>query len=287
MQVLFHESDRQNLLPLVSLNTHVQEGVVFFKGRLIFLRLIRCFIVRAASDVEDLIEAVFGRHTRWLARLNVAMHTQDMLGNHAVAFLVNVVCNDKEQVETRQQRVWQRNIPARFLVHVVLTINGIRSGNDGAASIERSVDTCLGDRHRLLLHDFVDRDAVHIRHLVKLVNAHDAAIRQNHSTRLETPLTCFAIGRDGCSQTNTTAATARRGNRQRRRVQHEAQHLTLGGGWITHHEDVDIATNVCAICEVLLLATEEHEQDGALQVVVPKDGRSERLGEQVKHVFPP
>ena len=108
----------------------MQEGVVFLKGRLIFLRLIRCFIVRAASDIEDLIEAVLGRHTRGLARLNVAMHTQDMLGNHAVAFLVNVVRNDKQQVETRQQRVWQRNIPARFLVHVVLTVNRIRSGND-------------------------------------------------------------------------------------------------------------------------------------------------------------
>ena len=75
------------------------------------------------------------------------------------------------------------------------------------------MDTCLGDRHRLLLHDFVDRDAVHIRHLVKLVNAHDATIRQDHSTRLQTPLTRFAIGRDGCSQTNTAAATASGGNR--------------------------------------------------------------------------
>jgi len=48
------------------------------------------------------------------------VHAQDVLRDHPVALLVDVVCDDKEQVETREERVGQRDVAMRVLVDVVL-----------------------------------------------------------------------------------------------------------------------------------------------------------------------
>lgn len=48
------------------------------------------------------------------------MHPQDVLRDHAITLLVRVVGDNKQQVETGQQRVWQGDVSVGVLVYVVL-----------------------------------------------------------------------------------------------------------------------------------------------------------------------
>lgn len=53
-------------------------------------------------------------------RLEVPMHPQDVLRDGPVPLFVGIVGDDKQQIETGQQRIRQGNVPMRILVHVVL-----------------------------------------------------------------------------------------------------------------------------------------------------------------------
>lgn len=64
-----------------------------------------------------------------------------------------------------------------------------------AAGIEPSVDAGLGDGDSALLHHLVDGRAVHVRHLVKLIDANHASVSQDHGPRLQTPLP-WEVGRE-------------------------------------------------------------------------------------------
>src|SRR5262249_15407976 len=64
-------------------------------------------------------------------------------------------------------------------------IDWVGCGEHAAAGVQRGVDAGLGDCDGLLLHDFVDCNAVDVAHLVKLVDAHHTAIAQNHCTCLK------------------------------------------------------------------------------------------------------
>lgn len=70
-----------------------------------------------------------------------------------------------------------------------LPVDRVGRGYDGAPRIERSVNTGLGDGDGLLLHDFVDRHAIDVGHLVELVDAHDSSIGEDHGTGFESALT--------------------------------------------------------------------------------------------------
>jgi hypothetical protein len=75
-----------------------------------------------------------------------------------------------------------------------LSVDWVRSSNDGATSVERGVDTGLGDRDGLLLHDLVNGDSIDVGHLVELVDADDTSIGEDHRSSFESP---FAWDRDG------------------------------------------------------------------------------------------
>ena len=55
------------------------------------------------------------------------------------------------------------------------SINGIGGREDGASGIECCVDAGLGDGDSALLHHFVDGRPIYVRHLVELVDAHNAS----------------------------------------------------------------------------------------------------------------
>lgn len=63
-------------------------------------------------------------------------------------------------------------------------VDGVGSSQYGAAGIETGVDTGLGDCDAALLHHLVDGCAVHVGHLVELVDAHHAAVSQHHGPSL-------------------------------------------------------------------------------------------------------
>ena len=48
------------------------------------------------------------------------MHPQDVICNEAVASLVDIVCDDEEQVETGEKGVWKCDVLMWVLVDVVL-----------------------------------------------------------------------------------------------------------------------------------------------------------------------
>lgn len=140
------------------------------------------------------------------------MHPEHVFRDHSILLLVRIVGDDKEQVETRKQGVWKSNVLVRVLVDIVLqqsvrgvhcshpvpghslvthlAVNRVGSGKYRASRVERCMDTGLGDRDGLLLHDFVDGHSVDIRHLVKLVDTHHTTIGEHHSTCFEPSFSC-------------------------------------------------------------------------------------------------
>ncbi len=167
-----------------------------------------------------------------------------------------------------------------------LPVDWGRSCHHTAPRIERRMDARLGNRHRLLLHDLVDGDAIDVGHFIKLVDTHDAAVGEDHGARLEAALARVLVGRDGRGETDAGRSAAGGGDRERRRVEHEAEHLRLCRGGVADHENVDVSANVRPVGEVFLLAAEEEQQDRRLDVVGAVDGRRERLREEVENVAP-
>ena len=63
--------------------------------------------------------------------------------------------DDEEQVEAREQAIGQPDVLHGGAVGVVLSVDGVGGGDDGAAGVERGVDPRLGDGDGLLLHDLI------------------------------------------------------------------------------------------------------------------------------------
>lgn len=122
-------------------------------------------------------------------------------------------------------------------------------------------------RAHLLLHDFVDSDSVDLGHLVELVDADDAPVGEDHGSGFEAAVARLLVRRDGGSQTDARRSSSSRRNRERSRVQDEPEHLTLGSTRVADHEDVDVASQMRPIREVLLDTAEEEEQHRLLDIV--------------------
>ena len=108
------------------------------------------------SDIEILLEAIYcwsactwkSSRSAWKlndrsptrtffhTRLQVPMHPQHMLRYHPVPLLIHIVRYHKQQIETGQERIRQSDVSMRVFMHVVLTVDRIRSCNDGTTSIE-------------------------------------------------------------------------------------------------------------------------------------------------------
>jgi len=97
----------------------------------------------------------------------------------------------REEEEEQQQR---GGYPA---------VDGVGGRQHGAARVEARVDAGLGDGDAALLHHLVDGGAVHVGHLVELVDAHHAAVGQHHGARLQAALAW------GGRQTQRVSAQAR------------------------------------------------------------------------------
>lgn len=137
-----------------------------------------------------------------------------------------------------------------------LTVNRIRSGYDAAPGIERGVDARLGDCDRLLLHDLVDRDTIHVAHLVELIDAYHTTVREDHSTSLESAFARVLVHRHCSRETDTGATSAGGGNCKGCGVEYKPEDLRLCSRRVSNHEHVDIATDMRAVWQVLLRTTQ-------------------------------
>ena len=84
------------------------------------------------------------------------------------------------------------------------------------------MDARFCDGNSLLLHDFVYRNSIDIRHLVELGDADDAPIGENHRARFQSSLSRVLVGRHSGGETDAGAPSTGRGNREWRCSQHEA-----------------------------------------------------------------
>ena len=68
-------------------------------------------------------------------------------------------------------------------------VDRVGRSQHGAAGVEAGVDAGLSDGDAALLHHLVDGCAVHVGHLVELVDADHASVRQHHGPGLQSALT--------------------------------------------------------------------------------------------------
>lgn len=156
----------------------VQHDVEFFVdlGRLVGV----LFFVEA--DAEGLVLLFAHRRSFFGAGLAVSVHSEDVLGDLSIAGVVDVVGDYKKEIETGQEGIGESDVSVGVFVGVVLAVDGIRGCYHAASRIQRCVDACFGDGDGLLFHDFVDGYSINVAHLVKLVDADDASVSQDHGT---------------------------------------------------------------------------------------------------------
>eukprot|EP00955_Chlamydomonas_euryale_P023219 244760-Chlamydomonas_euryale.AAC.4 len=93
----------------------------------------------------------------------------------------------------------------------------------------------------------VDRDAVLVAHLVKLVDAHHASVCQHHGASLEPLLAGVVVVRDGRGEPDARGAAPSGRHRVWRNVHRRAQHLRLGDARVANEQAVDVAAEVGAV----------------------------------------
>jgi hypothetical protein len=127
----------------------------------------------------------------------------DSLSNSSIVFWLLLVKHDEDEIETREEGVWQANVAAYGLVPSILGVDGIGSSDDTASGVESGVDARLGNGDCLLLHDFVNGHTVHIVHLVELINTYNTPISKHHRTGFQMSLTCVFVNANGGGETDT------------------------------------------------------------------------------------
>mmetsp|Transcript_2185 Transcript_2185/g.6453 ORF Transcript_2185/g.6453 Transcript_2185/m.6453 type:complete len:575 (+) Transcript_2185:7-1731(+) len=228
-------------------------------------------VVRSVGGLLAILLVVLdGRHRRTADALAAeTVHSQHVLADSRVQLGVHLVQQDKEQVEARQQRVGQAHILHHGTVCVIGAVHRVGRCHHRAARVERGVDARLGDCDRLLLHRLVNCHAVQVAHLVELVDAANAAVRQHKRTRLQHCLLGVGVLADVRREANSARAAARGIDPARRNLVYVRQQLRLGRAWVAHEQHVDLAAPPPAAAprEVLVCAAEELAQDALLDVV--------------------
>eukprot|EP00976_Prorocentrum_cordatum_P062343 1176689-Prorocentrum_minimum.AAC.2 len=133
----------------------------------------------------------------------------------------------------------------------------VGGSHDGGARVEHSGDARLGNGDGLLLHGLVDGHAVLRTHLVELVDAHHATIREHHGPPFQVGLPGRGVLDDGRRETRRRRALAGCVDRDGRGLVHELEQLGLGSGGVTQQEHVHVSPQPCPVGQTFPCATEE------------------------------
>lgn len=133
----------------------------------------------------------------------ILVNSGDVSGQHLILLLISLVEEQEDKVETGQKSLRQIDVLIRTLLLVVPAVDGVSCGQDRSSSIEAGRYSSLGDRHGLLLHNFVDVCAVSVVHLVELINATDACVCQDESATFEDKLTRHWVLEHGSRETHS------------------------------------------------------------------------------------
>lgn len=123
-----------------------------------------------------------------------------MLRQSSITHLIDLVQDEIEEVESRNERRWEINVSRNGQFGIVSRVDRVGSCQDRRPGVEGGDDPGLGNRDGLLLlpivsiftcrrrdrmgtcHDFVQDRSGGIRHLVKFIDTADTTIRENEGT---------------------------------------------------------------------------------------------------------
>ena len=176
------------------------------------------------------------------AGLAIAVHTEDMLRDLAIAEVVNVVRDYEEEIETGEKGVWKGDVTMWVFVGVILAVYRIGGRYNTAAGVEGGVDAGFGNGDCLLFHDFVNRHSVNVAHFVKLVYTNHAPVSENHGASFETSFSCLFVRCHCRCETNARGPSTSRCDCQRCCIQHKPEQLRLRSRRVSDHQDVDISS---------------------------------------------
>ena len=122
-------------------------------------------------------------------------------------------------------------------------------------------------------------------HLVKLVNAADAHVSKHQGTPLQNKLVGDGVAGNGSGETDAGATSSRCVHATRGEVRHLLQQLAFGHSGITHEKNVDVATDLEAVCHFAVNAAHQQEQEGLFDIVMTPDLGRDGAGELVVHLL--
>eukprot|EP00166_Cyanidium_caldarium_P006048 ctg_786.g159 len=205
------------------------------------------------------------------------MQTHNIARDVVVADLVAIVQNHEEQVETRHDRRRHLQIAAQRLGAVVATADRIGRRQHRGARVQGGLNARLGDGDGLLLHGLVNGHLIAQVHLVEFVDATDTIIGQHQRARLDAKLAGLAVLQHRGGQAGRRRRLARGVDRARHEAADVLEELRFGGGRVAHDAHVDIAAEVDVLGSAFVHAAEQHQEQGALDVIVPEHGGRHRV----------
>ena len=84
--------------------------------------------------------------------------------------------------------------------------------------------------------------------------------------------TCVSIGGDCSSQTNPRRASPGGADRQVCHIHDSPEQLGLGNSRVSHHQAVDVSSQMVPICQVALSASQQQKNEALLDEIMAVDG---------------
>lgn len=118
----------------------------------------------------------------------------------------------------------------------------------------------------------MDCYTIFIAHLVELIYADDAAVREHHCTSFQVELPRLRVSLHRGCQTSCTGPLTGRVDRDGRALLDELKELRFRCARVTEEKDVDVAAQLHAVGEDFLAAAHEEAGNGFFDVGIAVDG---------------
>jgi hypothetical protein len=165
-----------------------------------------------------------------------------------------------------------------------MPVDWIGSSDDRAASIELGEDTSLGDSDGLLFHNFVNSDTISIIHFIKLIDADNTTVSEDHGACFETALTSVLVSDDSSGKTDTGRTTTSGGDDQRCDVHDCTEKLRFSDTRVSDHEAIDVTTEMGTVRESAFTTTSKEQDKSFLNPVIAINRRSQRSTQLIHQV---
>mmetsp|Transcript_9053 Transcript_9053/g.21451 ORF Transcript_9053/g.21451 Transcript_9053/m.21451 type:complete len:202 (+) Transcript_9053:764-1369(+) len=188
-----------------------------------------------------------------------------MLGQFVVALGVSDILDQEHHVKPGED--------GSLKIHLIRSVREIIVGPESwisrskhtAASVQHGCHASFGNGDGLLLHGLMDSNTVFLVHLVKLVNANQAIVGQNHCSAFQ----CKAptILDNGSSETRSAAALAASVHCNRSHLVRKLQELTLCSSRVAEQKHVDVTSQTIAAGQLFSRPSEKQASYGSFDLI--------------------